>query len=90
MVKPLKNLLEQRVEQVIAEKFGLDADHWEQVREYDRMLLKSEKQQLFPKDSTEWPGLNEIEDYPYHIRLRCFPRDEAEQWFLQAFHRLWA
>jgi hypothetical protein len=67
MVKPLKVMMpeyktvEDRVEAVIAEKFGIDFQkHRDVIREIDHAMLIAERRQLFSPDKVIWAGENEV------------------------------
>lgn len=67
MVKPLKVLLpqyseiEQRVEAVIAEKYGIDFAREEySIGKIDREMLIAERHALFSRDDVTWTGENEV------------------------------
>tara|TARA_R110000851_G_scaffold316577_1_gene479765 strand:- start:861 stop:1226 length:366 start_codon:yes stop_codon:yes gene_type:complete len=53
--------IEARVEAVIANKYQISSEWHKQVKEIDLMMLKAEKDQLFP-DTEEWDGLDDIPD----------------------------
>jgi hypothetical protein len=87
-VKPLKVMLaeyagiEQRVEAVIAEKFGIDfRREAEIVREIDHAMLICERRQLFSADNVIWTGENEVRKLS--IKLSRLEPELAECLFLQ-------
>lgn len=65
MVKPLKLIMpgyqeaEARIERAIEVAFGISMDH-AVVKDYDRAMLKAEKQALWPEDSERWAGFDTI------------------------------
>ncbi len=65
MVKPLKimmpeySIVENRVEAVIAKKYGVDFSR-DEVREIDLAMLIAERRQLFSPDKTIWTGENQV------------------------------
>jgi hypothetical protein len=88
VVKPLKVMLaeyagiEQRVEAVIAEKFGIDfRRESEIVREIDHAMLICERRQLFSADNVIWTGENEVRKLS--IKLSRLEPELAECLFLQ-------
>jgi len=67
VVKPLKIILpgyaeiERRIEKAIAERFNVDFErYYISIRTCDRLMLKAEKRSMWPNDSHEWHGFNEI------------------------------
>ena len=86
-VKPLKNLLpeyvviEWRMEQVIAEKFGIDFDkHTEVVKEIDRAMLIAERRNFFGSDGKTWAGEDEVRRLS--IEFHCWDYQDAETMFV--------
>lgn len=69
ITKPLKLMLpefveiEDRIEKVLGERFGVDFDkHHDLIKHYDLVMLKMEKRVLFPGDNHEWSGFANIPD----------------------------
>jgi uncharacterized protein len=65
--KPLKMLLpeylaiEQMFESAIGIHFGVDFDAFhDKIKHYDRLMLKSEKIQIWPDDKEVWQGFGDI------------------------------
>lgn len=88
-VKPLKLMLpdyqriEQRIENVIAEKFGVDFEREKgAVRKIDQEMLIHERRLLFSRDSIEWFCENEVR--PLNVRLACWEPAQAESQFVIA------
>jgi hypothetical protein len=74
VVKPLKNMLpeyvvvESRMERAIAEAFGVDFERWaDEIKLFDRQMLKAEKLALWPGDHEVWSGFTEIRDRIVHF-----------------------
>jgi hypothetical protein len=87
VVKPLKNMLpeyvvvESRMERAIAEAFGVDFERWaEEIKLFDRQMLKAEKLALWPGDREVWSGFTEIKDRI--VRFGFWSPETAEQKFL--------
>lgn len=72
--RPLKKLLpdyraiEQRVEAVIRKHFGLPAEKSHPVSEADYILLATERRDLMPASTVEWPDLYGIRALDRQIR----------------------
>ena len=87
VAKPLKLLLpdyqkiELGIEAAIAVRFGLDTSEAaaEDIRYYDRMLLKAEKLTFWPGDKA-WPGFENIERVD--VEFEYWPPDKAAEEFL--------
>lgn len=86
VVKPLKIMLaeyghiEDRVEAVIAEKFGVDfAKHRAVIREIDHAILIAERVALFSRDDVEWFGEREVRKLD--VIPCCWPPAQAETMF---------
>lgn len=86
VVKPLKIMLggyrsiEERLERVIAAKFGIDFElHAEIIREIDQAMVIAERRRLFDPDDRLWPG--EAEVRALSIVCYCHHPDEAENQF---------
>lgn len=74
MVKPLKNIMpqyrevEDRMEKAIATHFSLDFERYHSgIKSYDRMMLKAEKNALWPTSTEKWTGWDMIEDREVHF-----------------------
>ena len=87
MIKPLKNLIpmyveiEDRFEQAIAAAYGIEFEqHKNTVKHYDRMMLKAEKESLWPDDREAWSGFNGLPDRA--IRLHLWSHDYAAKCFM--------
>lgn len=86
VTRPLKQLLpdyrqiEQRVEAVIRERFGLPAIQSDAVTEADRIMLATERRDLMPTDSTDWPILANIA--PLDHRLMAVNSHRAKALFV--------
>ena len=93
VVKPLKVLLpeyadiEQRMENAVAARFGIDFDGCSDViKRYDRIMLKAEKIAMWPDDSEHWEGWQDIETR--RTRIRFWKPRKAEKHFLVAAERM--
>lgn len=70
MVTPLKSLMpafqqiEQRVWAAIADRFGIDPVMPASIKRIDLQLLATERRDLLPGSSLEWPSLEGIEPLP--------------------------
>jgi 5'-deoxynucleotidase YfbR-like HD superfamily hydrolase len=87
VVKPLKIMLpeyaaiEDRVEAVIAEKFGIDFRRYrEQVREIDHAMLIAERKEMFSHDDVEWFGERDVR--PLNIDFAIWGPGRAEYVFI--------
>lgn len=88
MVKPLKVTLpqfgeaERRIENAIATAFGLDFQIFEEfIKRYDRIMLKTEKMEMWPEDQEKWVGFGDVEARP--IRIMFWKPHLAESKFLE-------
>lgn len=93
VVKPLKIMLaeyavvEQRVEDAIAEKFNVDFyGHKEVIREIDHAMLIAERHALFSADDVEWFGEKEVRTLA--PRINCLSPNDAKTMFLRHWKRL--
>jgi hypothetical protein len=87
VVKPLKIMLpeyatiEDRVEAVIAEKFGIDFRRYrEQVREIDHAMLIAERKEKFSHDDVDWFGERDVR--PLNIDFAIWGPAEADDRFI--------
>lgn len=95
MPKPIKQLLpkfielEQQLENVIVEAFGLrvSEDTINAIKDFDRRILKTEKQTIWPRDKAQWAGFNEIKALP--VELHFLPSHTANDLFLDMFFELY-
>lgn len=90
IVTPLKamlpgiNAIELQIERAISEAFGVDFEpHRDVIKKYDRMMLKAEKQAMWPEDSEHWDGFEDIED-PAITVVEFWPPRLAETAFFVA------
>lgn len=88
MVKPLKAMnpeyakLEQRFEAVIGEAFGVDFRRWnDEIKRFDRAMLKAEKIAMWPTDATEWVGFSTIGHES--VNFSWWTCEDAEREFLR-------
>lgn len=99
VVKPLKALLpeyqrvEQRIEAVIAAKYGLFGDTleateaaWAEAKEIDRAMLIAERRAMFTRDDVLWTG--EADVRPLAVRFNRWEPPRAELMFAEAARRL--
>ena len=90
--RPLKHLvpeylrIERRLDRVIRQKFGLPAEKSDPVDLADRILLATEKRDLMPEDSCDWPILEGVEPLPDRIDPCSSVR--ARTMFLRRFEEL--
>lgn len=90
--KPLKIMcptyreIEARVERVIEEKFQISAEHKEQIKEIDLMMLKVEKKALFP-GTEDWSELGDIPDIGIELFLDI-PKAAEEDFYTEAMTHL--
>ena len=91
MVKPLKNMnpdyeaIEDRIECVIAHKFGFRFPYPPSVKIVDKQMLKAEQRQvMFNKDG--WPDLADVEIAK--VKINFWSPLEAELMFLERFYEL--
>lgn len=92
VVKPLKNMLadygpiEQRIENVIAAKYGgLDFEQPE-VREIDQAMLIAERRAMFSADSVKWTGEDSVRRLD--IWFECWGPAQAEAKFMSRAKQL--
>lgn len=76
--------LEERVERVVALKFGLVYPWAPIIREADTRILLDEKKVLMLDNKTYWPDMDGFE--PLGVRIVGLPPAEAEALFLDAFN----
>ncbi len=74
--------LEERVQQVVALKFGLPYPFPAIVHEYDGRILIDERTRLMTINNNVWP--TDVLG-PLEVTIRCWDPDEARSQFLQAF-----
>ena len=90
--RPLKHLLpayvriERRLDRVIRRKFGLPEETSGPVHRADLILLATEKRDLMPEDSCDWPLLEGVEPLPDRIDPCSSVR--ARTMFLRRFEEL--
>lgn len=89
MVKPLKvhmsayQSVEKRMEQAIADRFGVDfAMFRDVIHRYDMQMLKLEKNRFWPRDKTVWAGFDEIREV--NLPIHFLPPTKAQFVFLEA------
>lgn len=86
VVKPLKIMLpeyakiEQRIETVIARKYGVDFEQPE-VGEIDRAMLIVERKALFSIDGVKWHGEDEVKKLS--VWIKAWEPQQAEAKFIQ-------
>lgn len=91
VVKPLKLVLgecytdiEKRVENVIAEAFGIDFDkHHDIIKKYDIEMVVAEKKRLFTNIYYELPNVRNVD-----VNFNFFDFNKAEQLFLTTYWNL--
>lgn len=87
MVKPLKVMMpefvaiERKLESAIEQAFGIDFSfHANEIRRFDRAMLKAEKIAMWPQHQREWQGFQSIEDTV--VSFRFWTPSQAEAAFL--------
>ena len=87
VVKPLKVMLpeysavEARIESAISIKFCVDFKGFrEQIRKYDRLMLKAEKIRMWPEDREKWFGFDGIDQAD--VLFGFWGPEEAQSRFL--------
>lgn len=77
--KPLKVMLpeysriESRVSAAVAKRFGVDFDaNYALIKKYDRIMLKAEKQQIWPNDAEKWNGFGGIAECDIELEFHSF------------------
>lgn len=86
IVKPLKIMLpefaeiEQRIEDLIAAKYGVDFSHTE-VKEIDQAMLIAERRRLFTKDRVLWTGEDKVRRLD--LQLQMWDPEKAEAMFIR-------
>lgn len=87
VVKPLKVLLpefaviEARIEAVIGQRFRVSfEEHHETIKRFDRMMLKTEKQQMWPEDAEKWNGFGGVESAD--VELEFYTPEDASRIYL--------
>lgn len=84
VVKPLKNLLpqymelEERMEAMIAEKYGVSFDH-PAIKKIDHEMLFAERRSLFSEDNEVWSGQDKTRRLT--ININCYTPDSVEPLF---------
>jgi len=94
VVSPLKKQLkdfkcfEKRMEAVIAERFGIDAELFscEELKRADVQLLVDEKARVMVKEPEQWPDDTPLVQNP--SRIECWSQVEAKKRFLERFEEL--
>ena len=92
MPKPLKNMLPgysviaNRLQSVINARFGVQEGWEDKIREIDRLMLVSEKSQLFPNDGHTWPGFGDFKQEDL-VRILCWDPEDARVAFSLALSR---
>lgn len=76
MIKPLKNLLpeysviESSFERAVGSAFNIRfSDHSDIVKHYDRVMLKAEKENMWPDDASQWLGFANLPDRPVQLQF---------------------
>lgn len=88
---PLKALLpdyqriEERLDRVIRQRFGLPEKHAPEIEEVDLQLLATERRDLMPNDG-EWPWLEGVK--PLEQRIFAHSAERAKASFQQRFLQL--
>lgn len=77
--------IEERLQSVIFERFGLIGNLPPEVKQADSAILMAERVNMAPSDY-EWSGLPD----PLPVTLQYWTPQQAEQEFLGMYERLWA
>ena len=89
---PLKRMLpdykhiEQRVDAVIRDRFGLPAQCSDSIKCADLIMLATERRDLMPPDPTQWDVLHGIEPDP--MRIAAAPSSDAKWLFWMRWKEL--
>jgi len=90
---PLKTLLpdykeiEKSVEQAIFDRFGLALKTPEEIKQADLVMLATEKRDLMPEATEDWPVLHGIAPQPRPIKP--LPPQQARTLFLERFAEIY-
>jgi hypothetical protein len=101
-IKPLKNALEQlgvslkpfelAIEKTVSERFGMPWPWPEIIHEYDRKIVRDEKEQLKAGGGDDWIGFN-IPEKGIGVYLPCWTWEQATKEFLarhsELTERIW-
>lgn len=88
--RPLKCMLdgyaaaEDRVLDAVGQRFGLNQDDFDAVRDIDKAILGDEVAQNLARPLLSWSYIGK----PLGVRLHCWSPVEAEHHFLEAFRQL--
>ena len=91
MCKPLKNImpkyakLEDKIEALVQKHFGVSPAYKDIVKTFDLQMLKAEKASLFPMDTENWFGFDDILEVD--ITISCWTPATARARFLQLFNK---
>jgi len=77
--------VEQTIDVAIATKFCLFYPFPDYVKEFDRRILRDEREQAMSTSNNKW-GTDELE--PLGVKLHFWSPDDAEEKFLEEFFRL--
>ncbi len=92
IVRPLKQLLpdfkivEDRIERVIADKYGLRFPWHDQIKHADLRLLRTEQRDLTAARDHHWKSLDQYDPLPYTINP--LGPDHAAELFMHCFNTL--
>ncbi|WP_053764694.1 hypothetical protein [Leptospirillum ferriphilum] len=90
---PLKQLvpeyarIEKILDRAIRSRFGLPEESSPEIHRADRILLATEKRELMPEDSFDWPILEGVEPLPDRITSWTTP-ERSMAMFLRRFQEL--
>ena len=94
VTRPLKQVLgpafkelEQRIEQLLARRFGFQYPFPEAVKEVDRRLLATEARDLMAPSARVWESLDGVK--PFAFPIRAWGWEIAQEQFLQRFQQLY-
>jgi hypothetical protein len=76
--------IEHRIEECIAEKFGVRYPWHPEIKELDERILADEKEQLMAPEPADWC----LRLPPLNVHIEGFDPDEAEALFLATYNRL--
>lgn len=90
--RPLKRLMpaympaERTIMKVVAERFGLDVERFEEVREADNRMLATERKLFMWKSERPWPGVDDYE--PYDVSIEPMLPGHAKHLFIKRYEEL--
>ncbi|KKN18269.1 hypothetical protein LCGC14_0957580 [marine sediment metagenome] len=86
--------IEERIWQIIMEKFGLNRKHRKEVELADRRMLCTERKQIMPLNNIEFDNCHKVKPYvmgPAYkdgVTIQCLAPQGAKRLFLERFLKL--